>query len=318
MTIFGIASGLTPLAMTNKQPRNKYLEKGSLMEELIYLNGSLVPRSQAKLSPFDYGFLYGYGLFETMRAYSGRIFRLEQHLSRLQSSAQKLRINLELGTHELGEALYATLKANNLRDARLRLTVSGGEGEPVPDLFTYLSPTVLITTRSYIPPSNQAYERGFKAIVSSIRQNSGSLVSGLKSLNYLPNLLARKEAKEAGAEEAILLNEQGFLAEGSTCNIFLVAKGTLLTPSEDSGILPGITRRVVLELAPSLGIKAVERRIKLEELLEAEEAFFTNSLIEIMPLTRVEGKNIGLGKAGSITRRIMSAYRELVKKELRL
>jgi len=282
------------------------------VEEIVYLNGSLMPLSQARLSPLDYGFLYGYGLFETMRAYSGRIFHLEKHLARLSRSAKLLGIDLE-SIPDLEKALYNTLQANNLSHARIRLTLSGGEGEPLPDLVIRV-PTVLIVARSYTPYPRQVYKQGFKAIVSRIRRNTQSPASAMKSLNYLDNLLARQEAKLAGADEAILLNEQGFLAEGSMSNIFLVSGNALLTPSEDSGILPGITRGVVLEeLAPSLGMKKIERKIALKELLQADEAFFTNSLIEIMPLTQVGGQNIGSGRAGAVTQRLIAAYKELVE-----
>lgn len=282
------------------------------MEEIVYLNGSLMPLSQAKLSPFDYGFLYGHGLFETMRAYSGRIFRLEKHLDRLSQSANILGIDLE-STPNLEKAIYETLQANNLRDARIRLTLSGGQGEPVPDVPIFKKPTVFIVARSYTPYPSQVYEQGFKAIISHIRRNTQSPTSMIKSLSYLDNLLARREAKLAGADEVILLNEQGLVAEGSTSNIFLISGNILLTPSEDSGILPGITREAVLELTPSLDIEIVERKISPEEFSQADEAFFTNSLIEIMPLTQVNGQNIGSGRAGTWTRQLITAYKELVE-----
>jgi len=282
------------------------------LEEIVYLNGSLVPLSQARFSPLDYGFLYGYGLFETMRAYSGRIFRLEKHLARLHRSAKFLGIDLD-SVPNLEKAVYDTLQANNLSDARIRLTISGGEGNTIPDLLARQAPTVLIVARSYSPSSSQVYQQGFKAIVSRIRRNSQSPVSAIKSLNYLDSLLARREAKVAGADEAILLNEQGFLAEASTSNIFLVSGDTLLTPSDDSGILPGITREAVLEIACSSGVKTMVREIALEELHQADEAFLTNSVIEIMPLTQVSGQVIGPGRAGKITQQLMGGYKALVE-----
>lgn len=281
------------------------------MEEIVYLNGSLVPLSQARLSPLDYGLLYGYGLFESLRAYSGHIFRLKNHLERLHRSAKFLGIDLG-NTPDFEGALYGTLQANNLSNARLRLTISGGEGEAVPDLLSGTSPTVLIVARLYVPYPDQVYEDGFKAVVSRIRRNSQSPLSSMKSLNYLDSLLARREAKLAGADEAIFLNEKDFLAEGSTSNIFVVSGNTLLTPGEDSGILPGVTRDVVLESAPSLGIKTTVRRIALEELTQADEAFLSNSLIEIMPLTSVSRQVIGSGRAGKVTRRLMEAYKALL------
>ncbi|MFC1925594.1 aminotransferase class IV [Chloroflexota bacterium] len=281
------------------------------MEEIVCLNGSLMPLSMAKLSPLEWGFLYGYGLFETMRAYNGRIFLPEKHLARLSSSAQFLGIDLE-DNAVLEKALYDTLQANSLSDARLRLTISGGEGEPVPDPLAHRSPTLLIMARGYIPYPPHIYEQGFQAIVSQIRRNTRSPAAAMKSLNYLDNLLAQRAAKLVGADQAILLNEQGYLAEGSTSNIFSISGNTLLTPNEDSGILPGITRGAVLELAPTLGMEVEERKISLDELLQADEAFFTNSLMEIMPLTQVSGQTIGSGRPGTGTQQLMTAYKELV------
>ena len=283
------------------------------MEQIVYLNGALVPRSQAVISPFDLGFLYGYGLFETMRAYSGLIFRLGIHMERLRRSAAL--IGLPLEALDLGKACYDTLKANKLSNARIRLTVSIGEGEATPNPPKHPKPTVLVIAASYTPPSAEAYRNGYKAAVSPIRQNSQSPLSRLKTVNYLNQLLARMEAKEKGADEAILLNESGLLCEGSTNNIFLVSKGNLTTPDVESGCLPGITRQVVIELAKELGLKVAEREVRLEELFRADEAFLTSSLIELMPLTEVNGKSIGESKRSKVTERLMAAYKEAVAKE---
>ncbi len=261
------------------------------MEQVVYLNGSLLPRSQARISPFDLGFLYGYGLFETMRAYSGRIFRLHRHMERLRESAAL--IGLPLDTLDMEGACYETLKANMLDDARIRLTLSMGEGEATPDLPASPKPTVLVIATGYTPPPAWVYQQGFKAIVSSTRQNSRSPLSRLKTANYLNNLLARKEAKEKGADEALLLNERGLLCEASTSNIFLVYRESLITPGVESGCLPGITRRVVMEIAREMGIGVAERDVQLEELEAADEAFLTNSLIELMPLTGVNDRTVG-------------------------
>jgi len=283
------------------------------MERIVYLNGALVPRSQAVISPFDLGFLYGYGLFETMRAYSGHIFRLGIHMERLRRSAAL--IGLPLDVFDLGKACYDTLKANKLSNARIRLTVSIGEGEAVPDPPKHPKPTVLVIAASYTPPSAETYRKGYKAVVSPIRQNSQSPLSHLKTVNYLNQLLARREAKEKDADEAILLNESGLLCEGSSNNIFLVSKGNLTTPDEESGCLPGITRQTVIELASELGIRVTEREVRLEELFRADEAFLTSSLIELMPLTEVNSEPIGESKRGKVTERLMSAYKEAVVKE---
>jgi len=283
------------------------------MEHIVYLNGELVPRSQARISPFDLGFLYGYGLFETMRAYSERIFRLEGHLERLTKSGKLL--GLPVNPLELEKACYATLNANKLNDARIRLAVSIGEGEATPDPPKLPEPTVLVMASRYKPPSAEVYRKGFAAIISSVSQNSRSPLSRLKTASYLNNILARKEAKAAGADEALLLNERGLLCEGSTSNVFLVSGGRLITPSVEGGCLPGITRQTVIELAGGLDIKVVEREVQLEELLRADEAFLTNSLIELMPLARVNDQAIGAGKTGKVTRKLLVAYREAVRKE---
>ncbi|NWF77673.1 MAG: aminotransferase class IV [Chloroflexi bacterium] len=286
------------------------------MAEIVYLNGQLVPRSKAKLSPFDHGFLYGYGLFETMRAYNGHIFRLDRHLARLRHSAQSLGLANKLAVFDLEAACLETLKANKLKDARLRLTVSAGEGDMAPDSSTCSNPTVLVTARNLVPLPPEKYESGFKAALSPLRHNSQSPLSRLKSTCYMENILARMAARAAGCDEAILLNEQGYLAEGSTTNIFLVSKGELITPSLKSGVLPGITRETVLEIARSLNIKTQERQVELKELDEAEEAFVTNSILELMPLTWFENKPIGTGKPGQLTRELLTAYRKLVEEAL--
>jgi branched-chain amino acid aminotransferase group I len=285
--------------------------------EIIYLNGQLIPRSKAKLSPFDHGFLYGYGLFETMRAYNGYIFRLDSHLTRLRCSAESIGLTHSLlttdeGKQSLKAACVATMEANELRDARIRLTVSAGEGDMTPDPGTCPSPTVLVTAQNLVPLSPEKYESGFKAVLSFLRRNSQSPLSRLKSTCYMENILARTAARATGCDEAIFLNEQGYLAEGSSTNIFLVSNGELITPCFESGVLPGITRDAVLEIARTSNIKATERWVQLNELIEAQEAFVTNSILELMPLVSVESRPISTGKPGKLTGDLLFAYRKLV------
>jgi branched-subunit amino acid aminotransferase/4-amino-4-deoxychorismate lyase len=284
------------------------------VEAVVYLNGSLIPQSQARISPLDYGFLYGYGLFETMRAYSGHVFRLEKHLARLERSARALNIDLYSAT-KLEAAVYNTLRANHLSDARIRLTVSPGEEEPSPNVPAKGEPTVFITARSYDPPSEQIYLRGLTATVSTVRRSPRSPGSGLKSLSALDILVARQRAAFDGVDHAILLNDDGLVAEGGSSNVFCVKGGTLYTPAERCGVLPGITRDVVLrELAPSLAIAAEEVDMALADLVEADEAFLTNSMFEIMPLTNVADWVIGSGHPGALTLRLMKAYKALVER----
>ena len=256
-----------------------------------------------------------------MRAYQGHIFRLDRHVARFRRSAQSLGLTHSIlnsveGRQSLEAACLATLEANKLKDARLRLTASAGEGGMTPDPGTCSNPTVLVTAQNIVSLPSEKYESGFKAALSSLRRNSQSPLSRLKSTCYMENILARMAARAAGCDEAILLNEQGYLAEGSTTNIFLASNGELITPSLESGVLPGITREAVLEIARAANIKTMERQVELKELIEAEEAFITNSVLELMPLTRFEGKPIGTGKPGQLTKELLAAYRKLVNEAL--
>ncbi|UCE97826.1 MAG: aminotransferase class IV family protein [Dehalococcoidia bacterium] len=284
------------------------------MNEKVYLNGNLVERDRALIPVLDYGFLYGYGLFETMRAYGGKVFRIEQHLKRLQDSAKILGIKIDLKT--LRNAVNDTLNVNKIDSARVRVTLSPGLGEINANLDTCTYTTTMVIAEKYPPFPERIYRNGFKAITSSLIINSQSWFSGLKSTSYLLNVLARKEARAAGADEAICLNEKGLLAEASMSNIFLVDDDRLKTPALNNGILPGITRRTVIELAIKMGIECKEVDITADELYQSQEAFLTNSLIEIMPLSKLDNKQIGKGRIGNITENLLIEYRKLVSKDL--
>ncbi len=281
------------------------------MTEQVYINGELVERSEARVSVFDRGLLYGYGLFETMRSYDGQVFRLDRHLSRLARSADMLGIGEALDVAELGRAVYDTISANGLSDARIRLTVTAGEGERSLSLPASGSLTTMIVAEELVLPSQHAYQNGISAAIVGAARNSQSPLSGVKSIGYLESLIARSQAAAAGAEEAVMLNERGLVAECSTSNIFIVAAGWLLTPSAESGILPGITRGIVIELASSMGIEASEGDVAVADLLNADEAFITNSVIEILPLVELDGRPIGRGKPGEVTAGLSKAYKEL-------
>ena len=290
------------------------------MEEMIYLNGSLVPRKAAMISVFDHGFLYGYGLFETMRAYRGKIFLLERHINRLRSSAGVIGLSGTLAKINLAAACNETLKANNLKDARLRMTIAGGEADAYPWAETKHSPTIVITARPYEPFSAEKYEQGFKVGIASVRRCKHSRLSNVKSTSYLTSVLARIEAAAEGLDESLLLNDDGYVAEGGSSNVFFVRSSRLVTPSVESGILPGITREVVMELADKLSIGVTEGTVGMAIIRQCDEAFLTGSVMEIMPLTSVSDKSgrtviIGSGKSGPITLKLMAAYREMVKKE---
>jgi len=290
------------------------------MEEMIYLNGSLLPRSEARVSVFEHGFLYGYGLFETMRAYHGKIFLLERHIKRLLNSAEAIGLADSPGGIDLDKACRDTLEANKLEDARLRLTVTGGESDDFPWSGDKITPTIVITARTYQGFSSEKYEQGFKVGIASVRQCRQAGVSGIKSVSYLVSVLARREAVAQGLDEALLLNDDGYLSEGGSSNVFFVRSSRLVTPSLESGILPGITRDVAMELADELGIIVTEGTVGLAVIKQCEESFLTNAVMGVMPMTEVRDSSgdavtIGTGKPGEITRRLMAAYKERVERE---
>ncbi|MGP8079604.1 MAG: aminotransferase class IV [Dehalococcoidales bacterium] len=283
------------------------------MKEIFYLNGKLLPRDEAKISLLDYGFLFGFGLYETMRAYDGKPLRLENHLARLRYSGARLGIVIH--TALVREAVHAVIKANGFGQTRLRICISSGEGEIAPNLDSCKMPTVAILAAEYKPPSRAKYLQGYQVVLSSIRRNSLSPVTYLKSANTMDNMLARRDARDAGADEAFFLNEKGYLSEAAGSNIFIVKDGFLKTPRYESGLLPGVTRMVVFELAARLDIKVSEVNCRLADLQQAHEVFITNSLIEIMPVTSFEGQSVGDGKPGPLTRKLMKEYRALVRQE---
>jgi len=283
------------------------------MSEIFYLNGKLVDREQAKISLLDYGFLYGYGLYETVRAYGKKSFRLDNHLARLKFAGERLGIVVH--TALIRDAVKDVIKANGFPQTRLRICVSPGEGRMAPSLASCERPTIAVLAPVYTPPTPEKYTGGYTAVTSAIRRNSRSPVVYLKSANTIENMLARQEARRAGADETLFLNEKGNITEAAGSNVFSVRDNALFTPKYETGILPGVTRGVVFELARQLGIKYREANIKPDGLIKADEAFLTNSLIEIVPLTAVDGVKIADGKPGTITKQLMAAYKKLVRKE---
>lgn len=290
------------------------------MEEIIYLNGKLVPHEKAKISVSDNGFLYGYGLFQTMRAYNGKLFLLDRHLKCLREAAQVIGMEEKLKEIDLEKACRETIAANHLQEARVRLTVTNGENIALPWVGKGGKPTVVVTAQPYTPFSEEKYNEGFKAGIASVRRMKQSVFSTMKSINYLLNVVARKETAEKGLDEAILLNDAGNIAEGGGSNVFFVEGEKLITPSADSGIIPGVTRKMIIEIAAGMGISVRESDISPKAIRDYDEVFMTNALIEVMPVVSVvdeRGQNIvvGGGKPGKVTRRLMEAYRERVRKE---
>ena len=277
------------------------------MDEKVFLNGELIPARQAKVSVFDVGFLHGAGLFETMRAYGGKVYRLDEHLERLLISAKKLAIPVSSKKDALRDAVAQTLKANGLSEARLRLTVSRG------NLRSEGTGTILITASQLQPYPPEFYEKGISVVISDSKVHSLDLVARHKSTNYLSRLLALRKAQQLKAGEALWFTEMGHLAEGCISNVFLVKDNKLLTPSLDEPILPGITRATVLELAKAENIAVGEQALTIEELIAADEVFLTNSIMEIMPVGRIEKHVVGDGRERTMTKQLTDLYRQDVE-----
>ncbi|MGQ9532111.1 MAG: aminotransferase class IV [Desulfotomaculales bacterium] len=285
--------------------------------EYVYLNGRLVPADGARVSAADRGFLYGDGVFETLRAYGGRPFQLTEHVARLYRSASLMGLELPWPPGAVREAVEATIEANKLAEAYVRITVTRGEGLGI-EPPTAAKPTLVVHTRPLaIDP--QVYQKGIAAVVVRTRRNLPAAVPlEAKSLNFLNNILAYREARAMGAQEAIMLNAEGAVAEGSVSNLFVVVQGKVLTPSMEAGIFPGLARETVLRLAREMGQPVEERLFGPDMLLSADEVFLTNSVREVVPVVRVNGSAIGEGRPGRVTRLLLDAYRALVRRTLGL
>lgn len=283
---------------------------------LVYLDGRIVDASQARVSVFDRGFLFGDGVFESLRALDGRIFRLDRHLARLQQSASLIELTLPLSAEAYRAAIDQLLRANDLRDARLRLTVTRGPGRPGDYVATTGPPTTVITASSFRAVEAALYERGVLVVTSSRCAIAAAAIDpAIKSISRLASVLARREASRAGAFEALMLNADGCLTEGTASNLFLVLDGALSTPAMEEGGLPGVTREAVIELAAVVGLQAVEGRLPAARLAEAEEAFLTNTSWGVLPIAAIDGRPVGSGTAGPVGRRLLAAYRALVDRE---
>ncbi len=284
--------------------------------ELVFLNGRIVPAAEARVSVFDAGFSHAAGLFETMRAYRGRVLRLERHLDRLLASAAALAMPVPVHARGLEQAVYQVLAANERPDARLRLTVTPGNvprpGEPPP---TEAAPTVLVSAGPVQPPPPELYRHGMRVCLCPYRQGRHDALAGHKTLAYLPRLLAMKHAAERKCHEALWFNTENQLAEASVANVFVVRDGVLRTPPLDTPVLPGVTRQIVLELAAAEGLAAVEEAIDIHGLLAGAEVFLTGSVLEIMPVTAIERHVVGDGVPGPVTTRLRERYAELVRRE---
>jgi branched-chain amino acid aminotransferase len=279
----------------------------------IYISGKLYDRENAKISVYDHGLLYGDGVFEGMRSYRGKVFRMEQHLKRLWNSARAICLEIPMTREALAKAVNDTLAANGIRDGYIRLVVTRGAGTLGLDPNRTSDPQVIIITDHVALYPEEFYRNGLEIVTAStIRNHPAALSPRIKSLNYLNNILAKIEGMKAGCIEALMLNHKGEVAECTGDNIFLVRGGALLTPPLDAGILEGITRDAVLELAQSAGREVREMALTRHDVYTADECFLTGSAAELIPVVKVDDRPIGDGKPGPVTRELTERFRALV------
>lgn len=280
----------------------------------VWLDGKLVEKADARISVYDHGLLYGDGVFEGIRVYHGKIFAVETHLDRLFNSAKAIRLTIPYSRNQLRQAMEETVHANNFADCYIRLAVTRGIGNlglnpnscPKPSVF------VVADLIALYPP--ETYEQGMAIITASvIRNHPNALSPRIKSLNYLNNILAKIEANDAGVPEAIMLNHEGNVAECTADNLFIVRAGQVQTPATTDGILEGVTRGVMFDLCRQMQIPIVEKSLQRHDLYIADECFLTGSGAEVVPVTKIDGRVVGAGEPGPITRRLIEAYRRHVK-----
>ena len=281
----------------------------------IYIDGKFYDRENARISVFDHGLLYGDGVFEGIRAYNGRVFRLDEHLRRLQASARAIMLTIPLSQDELREAVLETLRVNKMKDAYIRLVVTRGEGDLGLDPRKCPKACVIIIVGKITLYPAESYEKGLDLVTVATKRNIPEALSpSIKSLNYLNNIMAKIEANRANTPEAIMLSKDGYVAECTGDNIFILKEGTLLTPPCWVGALDGITRAVVIEMARKFKLPAREGIFTPYDIYTASEAFLTGTAAEVIPVTRVDTRPIGDGRPGPLTKKLISQFRRLTQK----
>ena len=282
----------------------------------VYIDGKLYPKEEAKISVFDHCFLYGDGVFEGIRAYGGKLFRLREHLDRLWASAQAIWMNVPISLDEMDRAINETVAANDFSDAYIRVLVSRGPGDLGLDPRKCTKPSVVIIAASIELYPEELYRSGLDIVTAATRRNApDSLAPKIKSCNYLNNILAKIDGIQAGVIEVIMLNQEGNVAECSGDNIFVVKNGEILTPPESAGILKGITRQVVFEIAADLGIALREQDLTLNDVYAADEVFLSGTAAEIIGVVKVDGRMIRDGKPGPVTEQCLRRFRALTCSE---
>ena len=284
------------------------------MQQTIYIDGQFLPEPEAKVSVFDHGLLYGDGIFEGIRFYNGRVFKLREHLERLWDSARAIMLNIPMSIEEMEAATLETIRKNNLRDGYIRLLVTRGKGNLglSPDRCPKASVIIIAATIQLYPP--EAYERGMTVVTCATRRVApGALSPAVKSLNYLNNIMAKIEANMCKADEGLMLNEEGYVAECTGDNVFIVKRGEIFTPPVYAGSLRGITWQAVLDIAAELGLKVTVQQLTRYDLYTADEFFLTGTAAEVIAAVKLDNRVIGEGKPGPITNKIIARFRELVQ-----
>lgn len=282
-------------------------------ELLVYVDGSYYPKSQAKISVFDHGLLYGDGIFEGIRAYNGSVFRLKEHIDRLYRSAHMIMLEIPMAKEQMIQAVLETLRKNSLKDSYIRLIVTRGVGDLGLNPKKCAKPTIIIITDTITLHKVEAKEKGVTAMLSWVKRDPVDATSHeIKSLNYLNSILAKIEANIAGVDEAICLDKNGFICEGVAENIFMVKNGKLFTPPSYTGALQGITAEEVMRLARRLGYDVEEKNITPYELFNAEEAFFTGTAAEIIPVREINKRTVDSGNPGPITKKLIAEFSKAV------
>jgi branched-chain amino acid aminotransferase len=280
----------------------------------IYIDGKYFDEASAKISVFDHGLLYGDGIFEGIRAYNGRVFKLKEHIDRLYCSAKSILLDIPISHAEVAQAVVQTCRDNQVRDGYIRLVVTRGVGSLGLNPRGCKRPSIIIIAGKIQLYPPELYQKGMDIItVPTVRNLHSALNPAIKSLNYLNNILAKIEANNAGCEEAVMLNSEGFVAECTGDNLFIIKDRSLLTPPLSAGALYGITRRVVMDIAADGGLKVSETTLTRYDLFNADECFLTGTGAEIVPVVRIDGRQIGDGKPGPETRKLVSQYHALTK-----
>lgn len=283
---------------------------------LIYFNGRLIKKEDAKVSVFDHGLLYGDGVFEGIRSYNCLVFKLKEHIDRLYASAHGISLKIPIAKPEMEKAVIATLKANQLKDAYIRAVVTRGEGDLGLDPRKCSRPTIFIITDKIALYPPELYKKGLTIVTVPTRRNiPEALNPQIKSLNYLNNILGKIEAINAGVQEAVMLDQNGFVTECTGDNIFMIKNHTLMTPPVHAGVLNGITRSAVLRLADTVGLETQEISLTRFDLFTADEVFLTGTAAEIIPVVMLDGRSIADGKVGKLTLKLTEEFKKITKKE---